>query len=306
MSTKWSPAPTKTGSCLMADPHQVVEGIVIGAYALQVTKAYIFIRYAYEPCVQAVKRALREAGESGYLGKNILGSEFSLEIDVHGSAGRYLCGEETALMNGLEGKRPNPRFKPPFPAVKGLFGRPTTINNPETLANVPHIMVNGSDAYKKLALSEKGAGTKLFGLSGHLNRTECFELPLGVPLREIIENFGEGVWKGRQLKACLPGGSSTAFLTAADLDVAMDYDSLQERRSGLGTGGVIVFDDHTCMIRAALTLTRFYARESCGFCTPCRDGLPLVCWLLERLERGEGGQEDLEMLRAQIPQHQRP
>ena len=153
---------------------------------------------------------------------------------------------------------------------------------------------------ENLALCEKGAGTKLFGLSGHLNRTECFELPLGITLREIIEDFGEGVWKGRQFKACLPGGSSTAFLTAADLDVAMDFDSLKDKGSGLGTGGVIVFDDCTCMVRAALTLTRFYARESCGFCTPCRDGLPLVCWLLERIEKGEGNLEDLEMLRAQV------
>jgi NADH-quinone oxidoreductase subunit F len=294
------PGTYKDRTLLMADPHQVVEGIIIGAFALQVTKAYIFIRYAYEPCVMAVQRALEEAREEGFLGENILGSGFSLEVDVHGSAGRYLCGEETALMNGLEGKRPNPRFKPPFPAVKGLFGRPTTINNPETLANVSHIIVNGADWYKKLALNEKGAGTKLFGLSGHLNRTECFELPLGIPLREIIETFGEGVWKGRKFKACLPGGSSTVFLTAADLDVPMDFDPLKEKGSGLGTGGVIVFDDSTCMVRVALTMIRFYARESCGFCTPCRDGLPFVCWLLEKIEKGEGTLEDLDMLRAQV------
>ncbi len=294
------PGTYKDRTLIMADPHQVVEGIVIAAYALQVTKAYVFIRYAYEPCLQVLRRALGEAADEGFLGKNILGSGFSVEVDIHGSAGRYLCGEETALMNGLEGKRPNPRYKPPFPAAKGLFGRPTTINNPETLASVPHILTMGADGYKNLALNDKGAGTKLFGLSGHLNRTECFELPLGIPLREIIEDFGGGVWQGRKFKACLPGGSSTQFLTAADLDVAMDFDPLKERGSGLGTGGVIVFDDHTCMVRAALILIRFYARESCGFCTPCRDGLPLVLWLLERIERGEGSLDDVEMLRQQV------
>jgi NADH-quinone oxidoreductase subunit F len=209
-------------------------------------------------------------------------------------------GEETALLNGLEGQRPNPRLKPPFPAQSGLFGRPTTVNNVETLANIPHIVSGGADWFKGLALNPEGAGTKLFGLSGHLNVTECFELPVGITLRELVETYGGGVWKKRRFKACLPGGASTPYLTGAHLDVPLDFDPLAAIGSRFGTAGVTVFDDHTCMLRATLNLLRFFARESCGWCTPCRDGLPLVCWLLAKIEAGEGTLADLQMLKEQL------
>ncbi len=242
----------------------------------------------------------RRREQAGYLGKNILGSGFACELVVHRSAGRYICGEETALLNALEGKRANPRAKPPFPAVRGLFDKPTTVNNVETLANVPHILVHGPAWFKGLAATEQGAGTKLYGLSGHLNRTPCLELPIGTSLREIVEEHGGGVWQGRRFKACLPGGASTPYLTAAHLDVAIDFEPVEAAGSRLGTAGVTVFDETTCMVEATLNLNNFFARESCGWCTPCRDGLPFVSWILQKIEKGEGTPEDIDMLRDQI------
>ncbi len=219
---------------------------------------------------------------------------------MHRSAGRYICGEETALLNALEGKRANPRAKPPFPAVRGLFDKPTTVNNVETLASVPHIIAGGAAWFKGLAATAKGAGTKLYGLSGHLERTECHELPIGTTLREIVERYGGGVWQGRRFKACLPGGASTPYLTAAHLDVPLDFEPLEAVESRLGTGGVTVFDETTCMVEATLNLNNFFARESCGWCTPCRDGLPFVSWLLRKIERGQGTMEDIDIIRDQI------
>jgi NADH-quinone oxidoreductase subunit F len=294
------PGTYKDRELLRADPHQLVEGMIIAGYALQVPVGYIFLRYAYEDCARNVERAIAEAREAGYLGQNILGSGFAFELHVHRSAGRYICGEETALLNSLEGRRANPRSKPPFPAVKGLFGKPTTVNNVETLAAVPHILTGGADWFKSLARTEDGAGTKLYGLSGHLERTPCLELPIGTPLREMVELHGGGVRGGRRFKACLPGGASTPFLTAAHLDVALDFAPLEKVGSRFGTGGVTVFDDTTCMLAATLNLNRFFARESCGWCTPCRDGLYFVNWLLEKIERGEGTMEDIDTLRDQI------
>lgn len=293
------PGTYKDGELLMADPHQLIEGMIVSAYALNTDVGYIFIRFAYEKQAEYLRRAVADAREAGFLGKNILGSGFDFELHVHGSAGRYILGEETALLNGLEGKRPNPRLKPPFPAVRGLFGRPTTVNNVETLANIPHIIRGGAEWFRDLALTEGGSGTKLYGLSGHLNRTECFELPVGIPLREIVENYGGGVLGGKKFKACLPGGASTPYLTAAHMDVALDYDTLAEVGSRFGTAGVTVFDENTCMVAATLNLIRFFARESCGWCTPCRDGLTMVRWLLETIEAGKGTREHLEMLRNQ-------
>ncbi|MDT8421462.1 MAG: NADH-quinone oxidoreductase subunit NuoF [Desulfuromonadales bacterium] len=293
------PGTYKDGELLQADPHQLVEGMIISAYALQADTGYIFIRYAYREQFANLRRAIAEATEAGYLGQDILGSGFSFELHVHGSAGRYILGEETALLNGLEGVRPNPRSKPPFPAVRGLFGRPTTVNNVETLANIQHIVTGGATWFRDLALTVDGAGTKLYGLSGHLQRTECFELPVGISLREVIDEYGGGVWRGRKFKSCLPGGASTPFLTSADLDVQLDYQTLEAVGSRFGTGGVTVFDDRTCMVAVTLNLIRFFARESCGWCTPCRDGLPLVAWLLEKIEKGDGTLDDLEQLKGQ-------
>jgi NADH-quinone oxidoreductase subunit F len=292
------PGTFKDRALLEADPHQLVEGMIIAAYALHISTGYIFLRHAYGLGRANLERAIAEAKEAGLLGRNILGSDFSLELYVHGSAGRYICGEETALLNSLEGKRPNPRSKPPFPAVKGLFARPTALNNVETLSNVQYIVTGGAEWFKGLALTEEGAGTKIFCLSGHLNRTGCFELPLGITLGELVEKYGEGVWQGRKFKACLPGGASTPYLTAEHFDTPMDYAPLEAVKTRLGTGGLVVFDDRTCMVRATLNLQRFFARESCGWCTPCRDGLPMVCWLLEKIERGEGTEEDIDMLRG--------
>ncbi len=294
------PGTYKDGVLLAADPHQLVEGMIVSAYALQTDVGYIFIRYAYEKQAENLRRAIAEAKAAGFIGKNILGSGFDFELHVHGSAGRYILGEETALLNGLEGRRPNPRMKPPFPAVRGLFGRPTTVNNVETIANIPHIINGGADWFRDLALTPDGSGTKLYGLSGHLNCTECFELPVGISLREIVENYGQGVWQGRAFKACLPGGASTPYLTAEHMDVALDFDSLEKVGSRFGTAGVTVFDDQTCMVGATLNLIRFFARESCGWCTPCRDGLTMVRWLLENFETGKGTPEHLDMLKAQL------
>lgn len=294
------PGTYKDRILLEADPHQLVEGMITAAYALQAPVGFIFLRYAYEKAYRGLEQAIAEARAAGYLGRDILGSGFDFELHLHGSAGRYICGEETALLNSLEGKRANPRSKPPFPAVRGLFDRPTTVNNVETLANVHHIVRNGPDWFKELAATENGAGTKLYGLSGHLNRTPCLELPLGTTVREIVEDHGGGVRQGRAFKACLPGGASTPYLTAEHLDTPLDFEGPEQVGSRLGTAGVTVFDETTCMVAATLNLNRFFARESCGWCTPCRDGLPYVNWLLEKIEAGQGTRDDVENLRGQI------
>ena len=294
------PGTYKDRQLLLADPHQLVEGMAIAAYAMQTPVGYIFLRYAYEDCSRRVERAIEEALAAGYLGRNILGSGFDVELHVHRSAGRYILGEETALLNGLEGRRPNPRSKPPFPAQSGLFGKPTNVNNVETLANVPHILANGIMWFHDLALNPESAGTKLFGLSGHLNRPECFELPLGITLREVVEEVGGGVRGGKKFKACLPGGASTPYLTAEHLDLMMDFNPLEEVQSRLGTAGVTVFDEDTCMVAVTRNLNQFFARESCGWCTPCRDGLATISWLLDRIEFGQATIDDLAMLKDQV------
>ncbi|MDH3997719.1 MAG: NADH-quinone oxidoreductase subunit NuoF [Desulfuromonadales bacterium] len=294
------PGTYKDAQLLMADPHQLVEGMAIASYALQTPIGYIFLRYAYEGCSQRVEKAVAEAEAAGYLGKNILGCGFDVELHVHRSAGRYILGEETALLNGLEGRRPNPRSKPPFPAQRGLFSRPTNVNNVETLANVPHIITHGAAWFHELALNPESAGTKLFGLSGHLNRNQCFELPLGITLREVVEDFGGGVRDGKKFKACLPGGASTPYLTADHLDLMMDFDPLEAVESRIGTAGVTVFDQDTCMVAVTRNLNQFFARESCGWCTPCRDGLATISWLLDRIEFGQATMDDLSMLHDQV------
>ncbi len=294
------PGTYKDRVLLEANPYSLVEGMLLASYALGVSHAFIFIRRGYETAAANIRRAINEAREAGLLGENILGSSFSCEIDLHVSAGRYICGEETALMNALEGKRANPRAKPPFPAIKGLWGGPTVVNNVETLANIPAIIANGPAWFNGLAKIPEAAGMKLFCISGHVRNTGCFELPLGTTLGEIIDGPCGGMRPGSSFKACLPGGASTPFFTSAHLNVPMDFDSVAKAGSRLGTGGIVVFDSTTCMVDATLNLIRFYARESCGWCTPCREGLPFVVNVLETIEAGQGAKEHLEILREHL------
>ena len=294
------PGTFKDRVLLEANPYLLVEGMALACYALGVRHAFIFIRRGYETAAENLARALAEAKSAGYLGTNILASGFDCELDLHLSAGRYICGEETALMNALEGKRANPRAKPPFPAVKGLWGGPTVVNNVESLSNIPWIITHGPERFKALARIPEAAGMKLFCISGHVRTPGCFELPLGIPLREIIDTVCGGMRDGSSFKACLPGGASTPYLTPAQLDTPMDFDSVAKAGSRLGTGGVVVFDQSTCMVRATLNLVRFYARESCGWCTPCREGLPYVVHLLEEIEAGRGSREMIDLLRDHV------
>lgn len=294
------PGTYKDRVLLESNPYSLIEGMTLAAYALGVHHAFIFIRRGYEQGADNLNRGINEATAAGLLGDNIRGSGFSLKLDVHQSAGRYICGEETALMNALEGKRANPRAKPPFPAVKGLWGRPTVVNNVETLANIPAIIAKGSDWFKSLARTPEAAGTKLFCISGHVAEPCCVELPLGIPLGEIIDNHCGGMRRGSAFKACLPGGASTPYLTPEHWDLPMDFDPVAKAGSRLGTGGIVVFDQNTCMVAATLNLVRFYARESCGWCTPCREGLPYVVHILESIEAGTGNEEHIAILREHL------
>lgn len=294
------PGTYKDRVLLEANPYSLVEGMVLAAYALGVRHAFIFIRRGYETAAANLRRAITEAKDAGLLGDNILGSPFSCDIDVHVSAGRYICGEETALMNALEGKRANPRSKPPFPAVKGLWGGPTVVNNVETLANIPPIVTNGPEWFKGLARIPEAAGTKLFCISGHVRNTVCLELPLGMTLGEVIDGHCGGMLPGKRFKACIPGGASTPYFTSGHLNVPLDFDSVAKAGSRLGTGGIVIFDENTCMVAATLNLIKFFARESCGWCTPCREGLPYVQWLLTEIEEGRGSIEQIDILREHV------
>jgi NADH-quinone oxidoreductase subunit F len=265
-----------------------------------VRHAFIFVRHGYEQGAENLRQSIAAAHRSGFLGKNIQGSGFTLELDVHQSAGRYICGEETALINALEGKRANPRAKPPFPAIKGLWGQPTVVNNVETLANIPAIIAAGPLRWKSTAATPEAAGTKLFCVSGHVVNTDCFELPLGMKLGDIIDGPCGGMRPGSHFKACIPGGASTPYFTSEHLGVSMDFDSVARAGSRLGTGGIVVFDQDTCMVDVTINLIRFFARESCGWCTPCREGLPFVQHTLERIEAGRGEDHDIEILREHV------
>ena len=293
------PGTFKDRLLMECDPHQLIEGMILAAYTIGADISYIFIRGEYLVATQRLRDALQECYAAGLLGDNILGSGYSLNMYVHPSAGRYICGEETALINALEGKRANPRAKPPFPQVSGLWGRPTIVNNVETLCNIPHIIDRGADWYKTLGVGED-AGTKLFGVSGKVNNPGCWELPMGTPIREIIEEHAGGMQDGYQLKGFLPGGGSTDFLTADHLDLAMDYNVIGAAGSRMGTGTMIILDDRTCPVGMVLNLIRFFAHESCGFCTPCRDGLPWSRQVLQDIEEGRGQPEDLETLAYQV------
>lgn len=277
------------------DPHQLIEGIIITAYAIQASITYIFLRGEYHLAGQRLDNALLEARSKGYIGEHILNSEFNLEVYLHTSAGRYICGEETALINALEGKRANPRAKPPFPVVNGLWGRPTVVNNVETLCNVPHILNYGIQWYQGLGLNAD-TGTKIFGASGRVKRPGLWELPMGIPIREIIEEHAGGMQDGYNLRGFLPGGASTGFLLPEHLDVVTDFDAIAKADSRLGTGTMIILDDKTCPVQMVLNLEEFFAQESCGWCTPCRDGLPWTVTLLRDIITGRGRMEDLDTL----------
>ncbi len=285
------PGTCKDRPLIEYDPHQLIEGIIIAGYAIQSHQGFIYIRGEYRYLMEILDRALAEAYARGFLGKNIQGSGFDFDLFTHTGAGAYECGEETALLNSLEGLRGYPRVKPPFPAVVGLYGGPTVVNNVETLSNVPHILLKGADWYAKLGTPKNG-GTRLFCLSGHIERPGVYELPMGFPLLRMIEEVGGGVWRGKKLKCVVPGGSSCPVLTASEVDVPMDYDSLAKAGSMLGSGGVVILDEDTCMVKVALRVMRFYAHESCGWCIPCREGTAWLKALLERFHGGAGLPED--------------
>ncbi|NHN85454.1 NADH-quinone oxidoreductase subunit NuoF [Acetobacter musti] len=280
---------------LEGNPLQLIEGMLLAAYAIQAGHGVVFLRGEYHLACQRLERAISEARSRGWLGENILGSGFSFDIHVHSGAGRYICGEETALLTALEGRRATPRSKPPFPQTGGLWGAPSVVNNVETLCNLPHILVNGPEWFVGLGTGGDG-GTKLYGVSGRVRRPGAWELPIGTPLRQIIEDHAGGMRPGYELRALLPGGASTAFLDVTSLDIAMDYGSVEKAGSRLGTGTAIILDDRTCPVGMILNLEHFFAQESCGWCTPCREGLPWVERLLAAIEEGTGEHDDLDQL----------
>lgn len=289
------PGTFKDRILLESTPHQLIEGMILSAYAIQADQSFVFLRWAYNTAAKAIEHAIQEAYAAGYLGKNILGSGFDLEMHLHTGVGRYMCGEETALLNSLEGKRATPRAKPPFPQVSGLFGRPTIVNNVETLCNIPHIINHGAEWFQKLSLTQD-AGTKMFGVSGKVKRPGAWELPMGITMRELIEEYAGGMLDGHRFRGALPGGASTDFLVEEHLDVKLDYTNVAAAGSRLGTGTLIILDDKTCPVGFVRNLESFFAQESCGFCTPCREGLPWVSKILGSIDEGVGRAEDLAIL----------
>jgi NADH-quinone oxidoreductase subunit F len=275
-------------------PHLLIEGMMIAAYAIGADVAYIFLRGEYRLCGERLQQAIDEAEASGLLGDNINHSQYSLKLHLHTSAGRYICGEETALINALEGKRANPRAKPPFPQVVGLFGRPTIVNNCETLCNLPGILKSGVEWYSQLS-GGADAGSKIFGISGRVKHAGLWELPMGTTARQILELAG-GMQHGLTLRGWLPGGASTDFLMPEHLDIPMEYDAIAKAGSRMGTGVIVALDDQHCPVGMILNLLKFFAQESCGWCTPCRDGLPWAVEILSRIEAGHGAQDDLDTL----------
>lgn len=274
------------------DPHQLIEGMILASYAIGAETAFIYCRGEFYEGIRKLRKAVKEAEEKGYLGKNLFNSSFSLKIIVHPGAGAYIAGEETAQLNSLEGFRATPRLKPPFPAIKGLYGQPTIVNNVETLCNVVHIANRGVQWFQSIGILNN-AGTKIFQVSGHVQKPGCFEFPIGVSLREMIEAAG-GMLPGRSFKACYPGGSSCSLLTAKDIDISLDFDTLLKRQTAFGTASLIVMDDTTDMVKVANRLMQFYQNESCGKCTPCREGTRWVVQILSRIEAGKGVYKDLE------------
>jgi NADH-quinone oxidoreductase subunit F len=286
------PGTCKDVPLMMATPHTLIEGAIITCYAIRAGHAFIYVRGEVLHVVRRLQHAVAEAYAAGYLGKNILGSGFDLDIVVHPGAGAYICGEETALLTSLEGYRGLPRNRPPFPAVEGLYACPTVINNVESIASVPSIMADGADWFAGMG-TEKSKGYGIFSLSGHVTNPGQYEAPLGITLRELLDLAG-GIRGGRRLKFWTPGGSSTPLLTDAHVDVPLDFESVGAAGSMLGTRALQIFDDTTCVVRAALRWTEFYQHESCGKCTPCREGSYWLVRTIERIEQGKGTEEDLE------------
>jgi NADH-quinone oxidoreductase subunit F len=296
-SDEGEPGTFKDRDILRYNPHIVIEGMAIGAYAMGITAGYNYIHGEIWDVYERFEEALREAYAAGYLGRNILGAEFTFDLFAHHGYGAYICGEETALLESLEGKKGQPRFKPPFPASFGLYGKPTTINNTETFAAVPWIILNGGDAFLNLGRPNNG-GTKIFSVSGHVERPGNYEVKLGTPFAKLLEMAG-GMRGGRKLKGCIPGGSSMPVLPGdIMLQTDMDYDSIAKAGSMLGSGAVICMDETTCMVRALLRLSYFYYEESCGQCTPCREGTGWLYRVIHRIEHGQGRSEDLDLLNS--------
>ncbi len=290
---------SEPGTCkdiplMMASPHTLVEGVILASYAIRANHAFIYVRGEVLHVVRRLQRAVQEAYLAGHLGKNIHGSGYDLDLVVHAGAGAYICGEETALLDSLEGRRGQPRLRPPFPAVAGLYAAPTVINNVESIASVPSIVRNGAEWFASMG-TEKSKGFVLYSLSGHVQRPGQYEAPMGITLRELIDLAG-GIREGHELKFWTPGGSSTPILTAEHLDVPLDYEAVGSAGSMLGTRALQIFDDTTCVVRAVLRWTEFYKHESCGKCTPCREGTWWLAQTLARLEQGQGTEDDLELL----------
>ncbi|MDA0216965.1 MAG: NADH-quinone oxidoreductase subunit NuoF [Actinobacteria bacterium] len=288
------PGTCKDTPLLMANPHVLIEGVIIASYAIRANHAFIYIRGEVTHVVRRVQQAIEDAYSAGLLGKNILGKGFDLELVLHVGAGAYICGEETALLDSLEGFRGQPRLRPPFPAIAGLYARPTVVNNVESIASVPSIIANGAQWFASMG-TEKSKGFTLYSLSGHITNPGQFEAPLGITLRELIDMAG-GVRAGHKLKFWTPGGSSTPMFTDAHLDVPLDYEGVAAAGSMLGTKALQIFDETTCVVRAVLRWTEFYKHESCGKCTPCREGTWWLVQALKNLENGQGAPEDLEKL----------
>ena len=295
------PGTFKDRELMQKTPHTLIEGIAIASYAASASRSFIYIRGEYVQQADALDAALREATDAGYIGERILGSEHSLTLVVHRGAGAYICGEETGLLDSLEGKRGNPRLKPPFPANQGLYQGPTLINNVETLSTVPAIVRMGGAAYAKLG-TEQSTGTKLVSVSGHVQRPGNYEIELGIPSREIVYDLAGGPPAGRQVKCWFPGGSSAPVLTGDDLDIPYDFESMAKAGSMLGSGAIIVVDDSTPILDVALKTAKFYRHESCGKYTPCREGTNWTVKMLERIDRGEATPMDLEIM-ASVQEH---
>src|SRR5437660_3471097 len=277
------------------DPHQLIEGVLIAGLAVDAHAGYIYVRGEYRYLIEVLDKAIAEAYANGWLGKNIQGTGFDFDLYAHSGAGAYECGEESALLESLEGKRGIPRIRPPFPAVVGAFQCPTVLNNVETYCAVPAIIRDGGAAFAALGVPKNG-GTRLFCLSGHVNKPGVYELPMGFPLLRMIEEVGGGIRGGKKLKAVIPGGSSCPVLKAEECDLPMDFDSLAKAKSMLGSGGVVVMDEDTCMVKALLRIMRFYAHESCGWCIPCREGTVWLRKLLIRFHEGGGTRRDIDLI----------
>lgn len=293
------PGTMKDRWLLEGDPHQLIEGTIIGSYAIQADAAYIFLRWEYRQAYRGLIQAVAEAERAGLLGDRVMGSDYRLRVHVHESAGRYMCGEEEGLIDALQGGRAVPRAKPPFPQTVGLWGKPTVVDNVETVCNLPHILKRGAQWYQGLSRTAD-AGTKLYGVSGRVKRPGLWELPMGTPMRELLFDRAGGMQDGYQFRTALPGGASTPFVTEEHFDTPMDFTSMDQIKSRLGTGTMIVVDDRTCVVSLLYGMETFFARESCGWCTPCREGLPWVRETLRAIEAGEGQPGDIEILQHHV------